>query len=117
MERLDVYLCGKKVGALERSDRGLTFRYLDEYLAEPNAAVVSGTLPLSAAVYEERGVMAFFSNHLPAESLRRRIAEILKLTPEDTLYNEYFCMRLSALCGFDFAADRVRKVPSARIGG
>ena len=84
MERLDVYLCGKKVGALERSDKGMTFRYLDEYLAEPNAAVVSSTLPFSAAVYEERDVMAFFSNLLPDESVRRRIAEILKLTPEDT---------------------------------
>lgn len=84
MERLDVYLCGRKVGALERSDKGMTFRYLDEYLAEPNAAVVSSTLPLSAAVYEERDVMAFFSNLLPDESVRRRIAEILKLTPEDT---------------------------------
>ena len=84
MERLDVYLCDRLVGALERSDAGLTFRYLPEYLSGVSPAVVSSTLPLSDAVYEERDVMAFFSNLLPDESVRQRIAEILKLTPEDT---------------------------------
>ena len=84
MERLDVYLCDRLVGALERSERGLTFRYLPEYLSSDSPAVVSSTLPLSARVYEERDVMAFFSNLLPDEGVRRRIAEILRLTPEDT---------------------------------
>ena len=84
MDRLDVYLCDRLVGALERSGRGLTFRYHPEYLSSAAPAVVSSTLPLSDQVYEERDVMAFFSNLLPDEGVRRRIAEILKLTPEDT---------------------------------
>lgn len=84
MERLDVYLCDRLVGALERSERGMTFRYLPEYLSTTAPAVVSSTLPLSDRIYEERDVMAFFSNLLPDEGVRRRIAEILQLTPEDT---------------------------------
>ena len=84
MERLDVYLCDRLVGALERSERGMTFRYLSEYLSTTAPAVVSSTLPLSDRIYEERDVMAFFSNLLPDEGVRRRIAEILQLTPEDT---------------------------------
>ena len=84
MERLDVYLCDRLVGALERSERDVTFRYLPEYLADVSRAVVSSTLPLSDRIYEERDVMAFFSNLLPDEGVRRRIAEILKLSPDDT---------------------------------
>ena len=84
MERLDVYLCDRLVGALERSERGVTFRYLPDYLSAGSPAVVSSTLPLSDRVYEERDVMAFFSNLLPDESVRQRIAEILKLSSEDT---------------------------------
>ena len=84
MERLDVYLCDRLVGALERSERGMTFRYLPDYLAAASPVGISSTLPLGDGVYEEREVMAFFSNLLPDEGVRRRIAEILKLTPEDT---------------------------------
>ena len=84
MERLNVYLCGRFAGVLERNADTLSFRYLPDYLADPGAAVLSSTLPLSAEAYGERDVMAFFSNLLPDENVRRRIAEILRLTPEDT---------------------------------
>ncbi len=83
MERLNVYLCGRLAGSLERMYGKITFRYLPEYLESPDAAVVSSTLPLSPDVYEERDVMAFFSNLLPDEGVRRRIAEILQLSTED----------------------------------
>ena len=84
MERLNVYLCGKLAGVLERDAGTLTFRYLPDYLADPDAAALSGTLPLSAEAYGERDIMAFFSNLLPDEGVRRRIAEILQLSSEDT---------------------------------
>ncbi len=84
MERLNVYLCGRLAGALERDGGTVTFSYLSEYLSQPDAAVVSSTLPLSPDAYGERDVMAFFSNLLPDEDVRRRIAEILHLSPEDT---------------------------------
>ena len=83
-ERLDVYLCDRHAGALERDGGRMSFRYLPEYLQSDSPAVVSSTLPLSDRIYEERDVMAFFSNLLPDEGVRRRIAEIVGVTPEDT---------------------------------
>ena len=83
-ERLDVYLCDRLAGVLERTDGRISFRYLAVYLESDSPAVVSSTLPLSERTYEERDVMAFFSNLLPDEGVRRRIAEIVGVTPEDT---------------------------------
>ena len=83
-ERLDVYLCDRLAGSLERNNGRMSFRYLTEYLQSDSPAVVSSTLPLSDRTYEERDVMAFFSNLLPDEGVRRRIAEIVGVTPEDT---------------------------------
>ena len=85
METLKVYLCNRLAGNLMRTDDGsLSFKYNDSYLKSPHAAVLSSTLPLSDAPYGERDIAAFFSNLLPDESVRQRIAEILQLTPEDT---------------------------------
>lgn len=85
MERLDVYLCNKLAGALERADDGvLTFRYLPDYVDAPGAIPLSSILPLGIAAFEERDIAAFFSNLLPDESVRRQIARLLHLTPEDT---------------------------------
>ena len=83
-ERLHVYLCDRLAGALERVDGRLSFRYLAKYLQSESPAVISSTLPLSDRIYEERDVMAFFSNLLPDEGVRRKIAEIVGVTPEDT---------------------------------
>lgn len=83
MECLDVYLCGQRVGILERIEGRLSFRYLSEYLSTGREAI-SVTLPLSEKSYEERDVMAFFSNLLPDEGVRRRIADILQLSVDDT---------------------------------
>jgi len=85
METLGVYLCNRFAGTLTRADNGaLSFQYDSSYLATPQATVLSSTLPLSDTPYGERDIAAFFSNLLPDESVRVRIAEILHLTPEDT---------------------------------
>ena len=84
MEQLDVYLCNHPVGTLTRSDTGdLSFQYLPDYL-DSNAIPLSSTLPLDPTPFKERDIAAFFSNLLPDESARRKIADILHLTPEDT---------------------------------
>ena len=85
MERLDVYLCNKLAGALERADDGsLSFRYLPDYVDAPGALPLSSILPLGIETFEERDIAAFFSNLLPDESVRQQIARLLHLTPEDT---------------------------------
>jgi len=85
MERLNVYLCNRLAGVLTCAENGeIEFCYDADYLESTDAAVPSLTLPLSSKPYGERDISAFFSNLLPDENVRVRIAEILHLTPEDT---------------------------------
>ena len=85
MEQLDVYICNRLAGALLRdADGSLSFRYRTDYLASEAAIPISCTLPLGEEPFGERDIAAFFSNLLPDEGVRRRIADILRLSPEDT---------------------------------
>ena len=84
MECLDVYLHDRKVGILS-SDRGkLAFSYSAEYRQLPDAKPLAFTLPLSDAPYANGSVVSFFSNLLPDESVRIRIADFLGISPENT---------------------------------
>lgn len=104
MEQLNVYLCNRLAGILQREPNGaLTFRYLPEYIASDEATPLSGTLPLGAEPFGERDIAAFFSNLLPDESVRRRIADILRLSPEDTfgLLREIGCDCAGAIAFYE----------------
>lgn len=83
MEYLDVYLHDRKVGTLS-SDKGkMEFSYSAEYIQLPDAEPLAFTLPLSETPYSSGSVVSFFSNLLPDESVRVRIAEILGVSPEN----------------------------------
>ena len=83
MEYLDVYLHDRKVGTLS-SDKGkMEFSYSAEYILLPDAEPLAFTLPLSETPYSSGSVVSFFSNLLPDESVRVRIAEILGVSPEN----------------------------------
>ena len=80
MEKLDVFLLGKRVGVLE-SDRGkLTFHYLPEYLRKTNAAAISYSLPLQSAPFDPAVTGVFFDNLLPPDVVRKRLGKILHLS-------------------------------------
>ncbi len=80
METLNVYLRGVYVGALA-SDKGrLAFTYADSYLSQPDAEAVSYTMPLRAEPYQGGEVVAFFSNLLPDEAVRVKIARYLGIS-------------------------------------
>lgn len=84
MEYLDVYLHNSKVGTLS-SDKGrMSFQYTGDYLTRPEAEALAFSLPLRAEVYDDNAVMPFFSNLLPDESIRVKIAEILGVSAENT---------------------------------
>ena len=83
MEYLDVYLYNRKVGTLS-SDKGkMEFSYSAEYIQLPDAEPLAFTLPLSETPYSSGNVVSFFSNLLPDESVRVRIAEILGVSREN----------------------------------
>ena len=83
MPMLNVYLHGRKVGILSSDDGRLSFRYDPEYIARTNPEPLSFSLPLRAEYYPEEAIVPFFSNLLPDEGVRVRIAEILGLSPEN----------------------------------
>lgn len=83
MDSLDVYLHERKVGRLVSDDGRLSFQYDTVYLQSDNPMPLSFGLPLRTDAYGEDSVVPFFSNLLPDESVRLRIAEILRLSPEN----------------------------------
>lgn len=83
MPMLNVYLHGRKAGILSSDDGRLSFRYDPEYIAQTNPEPLSFSLPLCDEYYPEEAIVPFFSNLLPDEGVRVRIAEILGLSPEN----------------------------------
>ncbi len=83
MPTLNVYLHGRKVGTLSSDEGRLSFRYDQKYSNLPNPVPLSFSLPVRNEVFSEEAIVPFFSNLLPDEGVRVRIAEILGLSPEN----------------------------------
>ena len=75
VRNLHVWLLGHRVGELLQEDSGqLQFRYLDEWLALPNAVPFSISLPLQNEAFSQKLARPFFAGLLPEESNRSIIA-------------------------------------------
>jgi len=83
MPTLNVYLQAHKVGVLNSDDGRLSFRYDKEYRALTNPEPLSFSLPVRDEAFSEEAIVPFFSNLLPDEGVRVRIAEILGLSSEN----------------------------------
>ena len=81
MPTLNVYLHGRKVGTLSSDEGRLSFRYDQKYSNLPNPVPLSFSLPVRNEVFSEEAIVPFFSNLLPDEGVRVKIAEILGLSP------------------------------------
>lgn len=80
MEKMAVYLHGTEIGSL-CSDKGrLSFKYDDDYLKQDTAVPLSYSLPLTEEPYTGGIVAAYFSNLLPDESVRVRVAKYLGIS-------------------------------------
>lgn len=80
MQTLYVYLRGKRIGLL-CSDKGrLSFRYDADYVSSGIGEAISYTLPVRLEPYSGGEVVAFFSNLLPDESVRVKIAQYLGIS-------------------------------------
>lgn len=84
METLNVYLKGIRVGTLCTDKGRLSFTYDEQYLSNPQAEPLAYTLPLDSATYQGGVVISFFSNLLPDERIRRKIAKYLGISHENT---------------------------------
>ena len=83
MPTLNVYLLGQKVGTLSSDEGQLSFRYEQEYCKLVSPEPLSFSLPVREEAFSEEAIVPFFSNLLPDEGVRVRIAEILGLSPEN----------------------------------
>lgn len=84
MDQLDVYLHDTKAGVLI-SDKGrMEFCYSPAYIEKPEAEPLAFSLPVRSEPYHGDAITPFFSNLLPDESVRVRIADILGISPENT---------------------------------
>ncbi|EKE10157.1 MAG: hypothetical protein ACD_16C00075G0003 [uncultured bacterium] len=81
---LSVYFDEKLVGKLTQDDSGrLSFLYDAHYLTSGNAFPLSTSLPLSDTVYEDSIVRPFFSNLLPDDFARYRVARLLGVSEKN----------------------------------
>ena len=80
MQQLYVYLKGTRIGTLT-SDKGrLAFCYDSHYAENRYAEPLSYTMPIRAEAYTGGEVISFFSNLLPDESVRVKIAPYLGIS-------------------------------------
>ena len=81
MKRLNVYLNGERVGALDEDDSGLLdFRYGPEWTGRPDARPLSRSLPLQSEPFRGKHARPFFAGILPDEGPRQQIAAILGIS-------------------------------------
>jgi serine/threonine-protein kinase HipA len=82
---LEVFLHGRRTGALRQKDNGnLQFRYDREYI-EAGGQPLSLSLPLREEAFPHRDCLAFFGNLLPEEDVRAQLA----LTTGISASNDY----------------------------
>src|SRR5580700_2385662 len=78
---LDVYLHEHLVGHLIQDEGGqMSFEYLESWLAQPGAAVLSQSLPLRKERFPAKECRGFFGGVLPEESKREIIARNLGIS-------------------------------------
>ncbi len=76
----DIYLRGKLCGQLQSSMHGITFTY-----SESADSPLSVSLPVRREEYNSRSVLPFFSNLLPDECEREKLASSLRVRPTQTM--------------------------------
>lgn len=79
-----VRLDGEPAGTIEETATGSRFTYAGDWLARPDAAPVSLTLPLRSTPYESTdGLHPFFDNLLPEGALLHLAIQALQLPWND----------------------------------
>lgn len=81
---LSVYFNNDPAGTLEQDTSGrLSFSYLPSYLSSSHPIPFSVSMPLSDKVYEDGAVRPFFSNLLPDDMARHRLAQYLGVSEKN----------------------------------
>lgn len=84
MRQAKILYKGKEAGILEQHDNGsFSFRYMDEWLSNPENPSISLTLPRSQEEYHADYLFPFFYNMLPEGTNRQTVCKTNKLDSDD----------------------------------
>jgi serine/threonine-protein kinase HipA len=80
---IGVWLFDQPVGTLSLVGGRLSFRYHDDWLAQPDAVALSQSLPLGPDAFDDHQCRAFFAGLLPEGNLRRLIARHCQVSSQN----------------------------------
>jgi len=80
---LDVWLFADRVGTLTLVEGRLNFHYSPHWLAQPQAATLSRSLPLQEELFDDHQTRPFFAGLLPEGQLRRLIAQQFQVSGQN----------------------------------
>ena len=81
--KASVYVRDTFAGILMETDNGYAFAYDANYLASPDAAPVSLTLPLQEAPFESKTLFSFFDGLIPEGWLLHIVSKNWKINQKD----------------------------------
>ncbi len=81
--KLNVWLFTKQVGTLGLVNGRLNFEYTQDWLHEPNATVLSCSLPLQKEPFDDHVTRPFFAGLLPEGKMRQLIAQQLHVSGQN----------------------------------
>ena len=80
---IGVWLFDQPVGTLSWVAGRLSFKYRQDWLAQPNPLALSQSLPLSPEPFDDHQCRAFFAGLLPEGNLRRLIAQQYQVSSQN----------------------------------
>ena len=84
MRKAAILYKGIEAGMLQQNDDGsFTFRYLDNWLADPDNPPISLTLPRSQQEYHSPYLFPFFYNMIPEGTNRQAVCKAERLDADD----------------------------------
>ena len=84
MRAATILFKNEAAGILTQSDDGsFTFRYHDEWFANPNKPSISLTLPKTEKEFQSQYLFPFFYNMLPEGSNKQVVCKLNRIEPDD----------------------------------
>jgi len=80
---LEVWLFDRHIGSLSLMHGRLSFAYAPDWLALPQAAPLSQSLPLQAELFDDHQTRPFFAGLLPEGQMRRLIAQQFQVSGQN----------------------------------
>ena len=106
MRAATILFKNEAAGILTQNDNGsFTFRYHDEWFANPNKPSISHTLPKTEIEFQSAYLFPFFYNMLPEGSNKQVVCKLNRIEPDD-----YFGLLMTTAKNDNIGAVKVAKI-------